>query len=126
MSRKLQALAVTLCLLAVAFIYTYGQMHSTAEETPMTTADQKKYDIAHGLYLKCVEISQRNRPSLDESHKIQSDTFEALRGESTHPSVISARKQLTDCAGGLLKPEIPITAAPSNNSFKPTSLRGAA
>ena len=126
MSRKLQALAVTLCLLAIAFIYAYGQMHSTAEETPMTTADQKKYDIAHGMYLKCVEISQRNRQSIDDISKIQSDAFEARRGESTHPSVIAARKQLIDCVDGLLNPEVPITAVPSNNSFKPTPLRGAA
>ena len=125
MSRKLQALAATLCLLAAAFIYARSQMHSTAE-APMAAADQRKYDVAHGLYLKCVELSQRNRPSLDEAHKIQSDTFEALRGDSAHPSVISARKQLVDCASGLLKPEVPITAAPSNNSFKPTPLRGAA
>jgi len=82
------------------------------------------HEAARTLYLKCIEISQRNPVSLDDTNRLRSNAFEALRGESTHPSVVLARNQLNDCVNGLIEPEVPISRAPSNNSFKPSPLRG--
>ena len=124
MFRLLPALAIMLVLLIAAFGYAYMRAHETAEVAPMTSQDQVKYEAARTLYLKCIEISQRNPVSLDDTNRLRSDAFEALRGESTHPSVVSARNKLNDCVNGLIEPEVPSSRAPCNNSFKPSPLRG--
>ena len=126
MTRLLRVGVLTLIVLAAAVAWSFLRVENKPAP-PMTANESKLLTSIQHWQTECTGLLASEDISMKEILHVQFHSEIARRSFSEHPLVIENQKNLIKCVTKLVELlDVPIyqQGAPSNNSFKPSPLRG--